>query len=295
LFAGVGCPDRNHPDGDNSKPLNISKDELIGELNKNSAAVRELVISGGSVVLKNAEYPNGFEAEATLAFKKPTTIYLGATKLGATNILVVKSDGKYFEYCDFEHFKGLVGRLEHLNSATEKGLFSFRPDLLSMAMALQEIDPARAVLDTKEPKLVISEADGTRRELYVSADEHLPVKQVIYGKDGGVLLSVIYEKMLRTTLPDNTSVFIPSEMTITGREEGASIKIRSMNSKTVYINNDRAFNNALGDYGKHIKFPADVQVSELQADGSWKPIDLPAVAIPPDKNPVRIWRPEQNG
>jgi hypothetical protein len=284
--ALAGCPPK--PPGPKVR-VEISKEDLIARLNKNSALVQKVVLMG-TIELKNSEHPNGLDADANFAFQKPATVYLGVSKIGS-NLLIVKSDGKLFEACDFENQRGWVGKIEYLAGATDKGLFDFRPDFLSTAMALDEIDPAKTemtVADDGNYLLTISEADGTKRELFISPDEHKPVRQAVYGKDGDLLLQVTYDKVLDVTLPDGASVFVPAAVTITGREEGAYLKIKNTDSKKFTVNNDRAFSNTIGPYGNHIKFPDGVAVEELQADGSWKPVE-----IPPDENGARIWRPEE--
>jgi len=268
----------------------ISKDALIERLNKNSALVQKIVMPG-AIELKNSEHPNGLDADANFAFQKPAIIYLGVSKIGS-NILIVKSDGKLFEACDFENKRGWVGKIEYLSNAPDKGLFDFRPDFLGTAMALSEIDPAKTEMTDAgngDYLLTIKEADGTKRELYILPDEHVPDKQVVYAKDGSVLMQVAYDKILNVTLPDGTAVFAPAAITISGREEGAYLKIKNTDSKRFTVNNDRAFDNVMGPYGHSIRFPEGVEVQELQANGTWKPID-----IPPDEKGARIWRPEQN-
>jgi hypothetical protein len=270
--------------------VEISKEDLIARLNKNSDLVQKIVLAG-KIELKNSEHPNGLEADANFAFQKPAVIYLGVSKIGS-NILIVKSDGKFFEACDFENKRGWVGRIEYLSKATDKGLFDFRPDFLSTAMALEEIDPAKTEMTTADSGdylLTISEPDGTKRELYISPDTHVPVRQAVYGKDGDILLQVTYDKILDVTLPEGTAVFAPGAVTIAGRQKGAYLKIVNTDSKRFAVNNDRAFDNVMGPYGHSIRFPEGVEVQELQPDGTWKPID-----IPPDSKGARIWRPEQN-
>jgi hypothetical protein len=267
LAAGCNGPDVVGP------TIEISKEDLIARLNNNSAAVKQ-VVSWNKIQLKDSEHPEEINAEATFAFQKPSTICLVVSKL-QQYILIVKSDGKTFGAYDYENQKGWQGRVEYLNNAQSESLFNFRPDLLSEAMAVAEIDAATTAMSTTENGeylLKITDKDGMKRDLYVSGDKHVPVRQVAYGKDGEMLMQVTYDEIRDVTLADGTEVFVPSGVTITGREEGSYLKISNADPEMFTVNNEKAFKGAMGESGSKVKFPEGAELNELQPDGTWRPV-----------------------
>lgn len=162
------------------------------------------------------------------------------------------SDGESFAVYDYEGKRGWFGKVANLDKLGDKGLFELRPDFLAAAMALEGIDPATTVMkDSDENKLdymlIIKRTNGEKRVLYVRGDTHIPLKQVIYGKDGQPLLTVTYLEMKNVdiTLPDGTKkhVFVASALEIKGREKDNYIKI--WNTGAFKVNDDAVIKRAI--------------------------------------------------
>lgn len=270
-LAGAGCNGTPDPNG-NDKPIDISREELIERLNLNSDSVR-VVLSLTSVKMKNSQYPNGLNAEADFAFMKPSTVGLFVRKANL-NVLVLKTDGDVFDVIEFQDEKTVfrTGKVEYLQAA-ESEFFDFRPDLLSAAMALERIEPEHAEMsrdDSGDYVLTINRPGENMRKLFVSSQTLLPVRQEVYGRDGSLLLTVDYDKVRKVRVFGDREAYVPSALTITGREKDAYLKIENVDPTRFRVNDEDAFWRAMGHSTRAV-IPEGAEVSELQPDGTWRP------------------------